>query len=67
MKTGEFITEVEADGKITIKPEIRDRLNLGEGDKVEILLKKIRSRKLEVSISKNPLYNLLNINEQKTE
>jgi AbrB family looped-hinge helix DNA binding protein len=65
MKTGTFITEVNADGKIDIPPEIRDRLNLAEGDKVEILLKKIRSKRFEVNIRKNPLHKILVLTEQK--
>lgn len=65
MKTGTFITEVNADGKISIPPEIRDRLNLAEGDKVEILLKKIRSKRFEVNIRKNPLHKILVLAEQK--
>ena len=65
MKTGTFITEVNSDGTISIPPEIRDRLNLAEGDKVEILLKKIRSRRFEVNIRKNPLHKILVLAEQK--
>ena len=45
MKTGLFVAEIETDGKMTIPQEISERINLQEGDKVEILLKKIRSRK----------------------
>ena len=44
MKTGTFIAEIESDGKISIPEEIRDRLKLADGDKIEILLKKIKSR-----------------------
>jgi AbrB family looped-hinge helix DNA binding protein len=65
MKTGTFITEVHSDGKISIPPEIRDRLNLAEGDKVEILLKKIRSKRLDYNIRKNPLHKILVLAEQK--
>ena len=59
MKTGTFITEVEGDGKLSIPDEIRDRLALSDGDKIEIMLKKIRSKKYEVAIHKNPLIKLL--------
>jgi AbrB family looped-hinge helix DNA binding protein len=65
MRTGTFISQVESDGKITIPLEIRDRLDLIEGGKVEILLKKIRTKRFEVSISKNPLYKLLVLSELK--
>jgi AbrB family looped-hinge helix DNA binding protein len=63
MKTGTFITEIDAEGKINIPSEINDRLQLADGDKVEILLKKIRSKRLDVSISKNPLNKILKLSE----
>jgi bifunctional DNA-binding transcriptional regulator/antitoxin component of YhaV-PrlF toxin-antitoxin module len=65
MRTGTFISQVESDGKIIVPLEIRDRLDLIEGEKVEILLKKIRTKRFEVSISKNPLYKLLVLSELK--
>jgi AbrB family looped-hinge helix DNA binding protein len=63
MKTGTFITEIDKEGKINIPSEINDRLQLADGDKVEILLKKIRSKRLDVSISKNPLNKILKLTE----
>jgi len=63
MKTGTFIAEIESDGKFKIPDEIRDRLDLAEGDKIEIMLKKIRSKKFEVTIHKNPLIKLLDLSE----
>ena len=63
MKTGTFITEIDKEGKINIPSEINDRLQLADGDKVEILLKKIRSKRLDVSISKNPLNKILKLSE----
>jgi AbrB family looped-hinge helix DNA binding protein len=65
MKTGTFIAEVDDQGKISIPKEIRDRLALAEGDKIEILLKKIRSRRFEVTIHKNPLVKILDLSEVK--
>ena len=65
MKTGTFITEVDSDGKLSIPEEIRDRLKLSDGDKIEITLKKIRSKKFEVAIHKNPLIKLLDLSEVK--
>lgn len=65
MKSGLFIAEIESDNKIMIPSEISERINLQEGDKVEILLKKIRSRKFDVNIAKNPLYKMLTISEKK--
>jgi AbrB family looped-hinge helix DNA binding protein len=65
MKTGAFIAEVDSQGKITLPVEIKERLELREGDKVEILLKKIRRKRLEVTIGKNPLYKLLQLTDSK--
>ena len=65
MKSGLFIAEIESNSNLTIPQEISDRINLAEGDKVEILLKKIRSRKFDVNIAKNPLYKLLTLSEKK--
>jgi AbrB family looped-hinge helix DNA binding protein len=65
MKTGLFMAEIESNNKLTIPQEISDRINLAEGDKVEILLKKIRSRKLDLNIAKNPLYKMLTLSEKK--
>jgi AbrB family looped-hinge helix DNA binding protein len=63
MKTGTFIAEVDAQKKITLPAEIIDRLEMQEGDKVEILLKKIRRKRLEVTIGKNPLQKLLQLTD----
>jgi len=63
VKTGTFITEIESDGKFRIPEEIKDRLALAEGDKIEIMLKKIRSKKSEVTIHKNPLIKLLDLSD----
>lgn len=65
MKTGSFITEIDPNKKISIPPEISDRINLQVGDKVEIMLKKIRSRKLDLNIGKNPLYKILTLSESR--
>jgi bifunctional DNA-binding transcriptional regulator/antitoxin component of YhaV-PrlF toxin-antitoxin module len=65
MKTGTFIAEFKEENKINVPPEIKDRLKLAEGDKVEIMLKKIRSRRFEVNIGKNPLYKILELASQK--
>ena len=63
MKTGTFITEIDSHGKFDVPAEIKDRLQLAEGDKVEIMLKKIRSKRLDLNISKNPLNKILKLSE----
>lgn len=65
MKTGLFVAEIEVDDKLTIPQEISERIKLQEGDKVEILLKKIRSKKFDLNIAKNPLYKMLTLSEKK--
>ena len=63
MKTGTFIAEIDSHGKFDVPAEIKDRLQLAEGDKVEIMLKKIRSKRLDLNISKNPLNKILKLSE----
>lgn len=65
MKTGTFIAEVETESKIRIPEEIIERLKIYEGDKIEILLKKIRSKRFEVTIHKNPLVKILDLSDTK--
>jgi AbrB family looped-hinge helix DNA binding protein len=65
MKSGTFIAVVTADGRLEIPPEIRDRLQIAEGDKVEILLKKIRSKRFELNLRKNPLHRLIDLSSMK--
>jgi len=67
MKTGTFIAEVGENGKIAIPLEIIERLHLAEGDKIEILLKKIRSKRFSLTIQKNPLYKLLELADLKDQ
>ena len=67
MKTGTFIAEVDDKGKIAIPQEITERLRLAEGDKIEIMLKKIRSKRFSVIIQKNPLYKLLELDDLKDQ
>ena len=65
MKTGTFIAEIDTEGKISVPAEIKERLQLANEDKVEIMLKKIRSKRLDVNISKNPLYKILTLSESR--
>jgi len=54
MKTGTFITEVDSEGRILVPQEVRERLHLAEGDKIEILLKKIKSKRFELANQSMP-------------
>lgn len=61
MFKGTFITKISSKKQIEIPSDVCNRLKLEEGDKVEVTLKRIRSRRLEINISKNPLNKLLNM------
>jgi bifunctional DNA-binding transcriptional regulator/antitoxin component of YhaV-PrlF toxin-antitoxin module len=64
MLSGSFITEVDKNKKLDIPSEVLNRLHLNEGDKVEVLIKKIKSRRMGINISKNPLIKLLDITQE---
>jgi AbrB family looped-hinge helix DNA binding protein len=58
MKYTTFITEVQQENSVIIPVEVREKLQIKSGDKIEMTLKKIKSRRLEILISENPLYKL---------
>jgi AbrB family looped-hinge helix DNA binding protein len=64
MFTGTYVTELTSNRQIEIPADLRNRLKLEAGDKVEITIKRIRSRRLEISIGKNPLIKLLSMDEE---
>jgi len=66
MKTGTFIAASDAEGRVQIPKEVCERLDLTEGDKLEVLVKKIRSRRTELKISRNPLTKLLDLSESRS-
>lgn len=59
MKTGYYIAEVSSTGDLKISSELKTKLQLKEGEKVEVLVKKIISKKELNSASENPLYELI--------
>lgn len=63
MKFTTFMTEVRENNVIEIPVEIREKLDVHIGDKLEITLKKVKSRRLEILISENPLYKLIKFAE----
>lgn len=58
MKYTTFITEVQQENSVIIPVEVREKLQIKSGDKIEVTLKKIKSRRLEILISENPLYKI---------
>lgn len=67
MFTGTFVTKLVSRNKIDIPADVRNRLNLEEGDKVEVTIKRIRSRRLEINISENPLIKLLHFSDEESD
>ena len=63
MKFATFVAQVQDDRTITIPLEVRQKLQIEPGDRVEISLKKIKSGRLELLLSENPLYRLINMSE----
>ena len=63
MLSGTFVCELSDKNKIEIPSEMMKKLQLNEGDKIEVLIKKIRSKRFDIKISKNPLLKLLAIGE----
>lgn len=63
MLSGTFVCELGDKNKIEIPSEMIKKLQLNEGDKVEVLVKRIRSKRFDIKISKNPLLKLLTIRE----
>lgn len=59
MKTGYYIAEVNENGDLKISNELKSRLQLKTGEKVEVLVKKIISKKELQSSPENPLYELV--------
>lgn len=59
MKYTTFVSELQEEKKINIPAEIRDKLDLRPGDKIEVTVKKIKARRLEIQINENPLYKLV--------
>lgn len=59
MKTGYYIAEVNEHGDLKISNELKSRLQLKTGEKVEVLVKKIISKKELQSPPENPLYELV--------
>ena len=67
MNAGTFIIEIRDNKKIDIPPKISNYLKLQEGDKVEVMVRKIRSKRLDIKISKNPLLKILDLSGEFAE
>lgn len=59
MKYATFIAEVKSGKEIKIPREVFEKLRIQNGDRIEISIKKIKSNRLELMLSENPLFRLL--------
>lgn len=59
MKYSIFIVQFEKDNKIEIPKFIVDKLQIEPNDYLEVTVKKIKSKKSQLSIQKNPLLKLI--------
>ena len=56
-----FFTQLTSKKNLEIPVEVANGLSLEEGDKVEVFIKKIRSKRLDIKISRNPLAKILDL------
>jgi len=61
MLSGTFIAEIGKNNTIEIPSDMAKRLQLQDGEKVEVLVKRIRSKRLNIKISQNPLVKLFDL------
>jgi hypothetical protein len=61
MVNGTFYTKLKSKEVIEIPVEVVAGLSLAEGDKIEVHLKKIKTRRMDIKISRNPLSQILEI------
>ena len=61
MVNATFFTELLSKKNLDIPSEVINSLSLEEGDRVEVYIKKIRSKRRDIKISRNPLIKLLEL------
>ena len=61
MLSGTFIAEIGKNNTIEIPSDMAKRLQLQDGEKVEVLVKRIRSKRFNIKISQNPLVKLFDL------
>lgn len=61
MVNATFFIKLVSKKNLDIPSEVVNRLQLEEGDKIEVYLKKIRSKRLDIKISRNPLNKILDL------
>ena len=61
MVNATFFTQLKSKKDLEIPVEVANGLSLEEGDKIEVHIKKIKSRKRDIKISRNPLNKILEL------
>lgn len=61
MVNATFFTELKSKKNLDIPSEVVNSLTLEEGDRVEVYIKKIRSKRRDIKISRNPLNKILEL------
>ena len=61
MVNATFFTELLSKKNLDIPSEVINSLSLEEGDRVEVYIKKIRSKRRDIKISRNPLIKILEL------
>jgi len=61
MVNATFVTQLSSKKNLEIPSEVANSLTLEEGDKVEVYIKKIKSKRLDIKISRNPLNKILEL------
>ena len=61
MVNATFFTELKSKKSLDVPSEVANSLSLEEGDRVEVFIKKIRSKRRDIKISRNPLTKLLEL------
>ena len=61
MVKGTFFTKLKSNKILEIPAEITNGLSLEEGDRIEVHIKKIKTRRIDIKISRNPLSKILDL------
>ncbi len=61
MKYATFVTDVKDEKNLKLPMDVCEKLRIEPGDRVEVTVKKIKSGRLDLILSENPLYRLLDL------
>jgi hypothetical protein len=61
MVNGTFFTKLKSKKALELPVEITNGLSLEEGDQIEVYIKKIKTRRMDIKISRNPLSKILDL------